>query len=254
MPSNYFISDATARRYADARPNLNALFNDELLRHTGRVSLAADVGCGTGMSTRALAEVADIVYGLDPSLAMLSNADPHPRCSYCAGVAEAMPFADHSVQLVTAGLALHWFHRDNFFSEVERVLVPDGCLFVYNTWFAGRMVGEPRFGGWLQDRYLKKYPVPPRDSRPLEGTAELETIASWTVEAKAPMSSTQLALYLTTQSNVTAVVDQGEETLSMATTWLESELSPIFRQSVEHLEFAGNAWLLQRTSRSNSLH
>lgn len=165
-----------------------------------------------------------------------------------------MPLADRSVQLVAAGLALHWFHRENFFSEVERVLVPGGWLFVYNTWFAGRMVGEPRFAGWIQDRYLMKYAVPPRDSRPFEGAAELETIASWTVEATTPMSSTQLALYLTTQSNVTAVVDRGEETLSMATSWLESELSPIFRQSVEYLEFAGNAWLLQHVSPNNGLH
>lgn len=45
--------------------------------------------------------------------------------------AEIIPFGDRTVQLVSAGAALHWFQLDAFFSEVRRVLCNNGILVVY---------------------------------------------------------------------------------------------------------------------------
>jgi SAM-dependent methyltransferase len=100
MATNYFSLPAIAERYAYARPHLDPRFNEVLLRHTGRLGRVADFGCGTGLSSRALAEVADSVVGLDSSVAMLEDADAHPRVRYCAGVAETTPFAGGSFELV----------------------------------------------------------------------------------------------------------------------------------------------------------
>lgn len=42
--------------------------------------------------------------------------------------AEELPFADTSVDLVTAMSAFHWFDRPRFLQEACRVLKPGGCL------------------------------------------------------------------------------------------------------------------------------
>ncbi len=43
-------------------------------------------------------------------------------------LAHQSPLADHSVDLITVGQALHWFEFDLFFKEVERVAKPNAVL------------------------------------------------------------------------------------------------------------------------------
>lgn len=47
-------------------------------------------------------------------------------------VAEELPFADGSVDLMTAMSAFHWFDRPRFLREAHRVLKPRGCLALLN--------------------------------------------------------------------------------------------------------------------------
>ncbi|CAJ1078818.1 putative methyltransferase DDB_G0268948 [Xyrichtys novacula] len=47
-------------------------------------------------------------------------------------VAEDLPFADSSVDLVTAMSAFHWFDRPRFLKEAHRVLKPRGCMAFLN--------------------------------------------------------------------------------------------------------------------------
>lgn len=250
MAINYFSSPAIAERYAYARPNLNPRFNAELLRHTGQLTRVADFGCGTGLSSRALTEVASTVVGLDPSLAMLEHAQSHPQVLYCAGVAEATAFASSSFELLAAALALHWFDRDLFLEEAARVLAPGGWLFIYNTWFSGTMRDRPEFASWNQAQYMNRYPAPLRSERaiamPDAPAPGFSLCASWGIEADVPMSRDQLAHYLTTQSNVSAVLERGEETLEETTEWLSDAVAPFFRNHEEVFPFGGSAWLLQR--------
>ncbi len=44
--------------------------------------------------------------------------------------AETLPVPAGSARLVTVAQALHWFDLARFFSEVRRVLAPDGVLAV----------------------------------------------------------------------------------------------------------------------------
>lgn len=44
------------------------------------------------------------------------------------GTAEELPFASGEVDLVTAMTAAHWFDRQKFLQEADRVLRPGGCL------------------------------------------------------------------------------------------------------------------------------
>lgn len=44
------------------------------------------------------------------------------------GPAEELPFGPGEVDLVTAMTAAHWFERQKFLVEADRVLRPGGCL------------------------------------------------------------------------------------------------------------------------------
>lgn len=51
-----------------------------------------------------------------------------PHCSNRECPAEELPFANGEVDLVTAMTAAHWFDRQRFLQEADRVLRPGGCL------------------------------------------------------------------------------------------------------------------------------
>jgi SAM-dependent methyltransferase len=60
----------------------------------------------------------------------------------CAALAEQTPLADRSVDLVVVAAALHWFDLERFYSEVRRVMTPDGVLaaWAYSLLSAGAEV------------------------------------------------------------------------------------------------------------------
>src|SRR3954470_24399043 len=91
---NPFIGASVAARYAAARPALH----DEALRliasRIPRAHRALDMGCGTGLSTRAARSVADLVVGVDRSSDMLREVDRAPGTPYVLAAAERLPFGD----------------------------------------------------------------------------------------------------------------------------------------------------------------
>ncbi|XP_028292842.1 putative methyltransferase DDB_G0268948 [Gouania willdenowi] len=97
--------------------------------------LALDVGCGSGQGTLLLAKHFESVVGTDVSPAQIEVAQQHamaPNITYRHCLAEDLPIADSSVDLVTAMSSFHWFDRQRFLQEVHRVLKPNGCLALLN--------------------------------------------------------------------------------------------------------------------------
>ncbi|XP_078537436.1 putative methyltransferase DDB_G0268948 [Lissotriton helveticus] len=97
-------------------------------------ALVADVGCGSGQSTRGLAPYFQKVVGVDESKAQISEAKQNTlgsNISYCISTAEQLPFEDGSVDVVTSTTAVHWFNFEKFMKESDRVLKPNGCLILH---------------------------------------------------------------------------------------------------------------------------
>lgn len=90
--------------------------------------LAADVGAGTGISARLLADRGPRVLAVEPNEAMRAAAAPHPRVTWRRGTAEATGLDAGSVDLIVSAQAFHWFREEEALREFHRVLRSGGRL------------------------------------------------------------------------------------------------------------------------------
>jgi ubiquinone/menaquinone biosynthesis C-methylase UbiE len=95
-------------------------------------SVIADIAFGTGIFTRMLVENGNRVFGVEPN-AEMRRAGEQLLESYSgfisvAGTAEATTLAEHSVDIITAAQAAHWFDREKARREFGRILKPGGWL------------------------------------------------------------------------------------------------------------------------------
>ena len=107
---------------------------------TPRPTLALDLGCGAGHLSFALAPAVGSICAVDPSAAMLEQVKSEAavrgldNVATLLGSAEALPFADASVDLVaTRYSAHHWTALDAAIDEIARVLAPGGQLLVIDV-------------------------------------------------------------------------------------------------------------------------
>lgn len=87
---------------------------------------AADIGAGTGISSRLLADRGVKVWAVEPNAAMRDAAEPHPRVEWRDATAEQTGLDDRSVERVTCCQAFHWFEPDAALKEFQRILKPTG--------------------------------------------------------------------------------------------------------------------------------
>jgi SAM-dependent methyltransferase len=88
--------------------------------------VAADVGAGTGISARLLADRVGMVFAVEPNRPMREAAAPHPRVEWVDGTAEATGLPAGSVDLVLCAQAFHWFDPPVALAEFRRVLRDGG--------------------------------------------------------------------------------------------------------------------------------
>jgi ubiquinone/menaquinone biosynthesis C-methylase UbiE len=101
-----------------------------------------DIGSGTGIWARALAEAFDArVVGVEPADAMREHAQrrhPHPSVEYVAGTAESVPLPDESAAAVWASTTIHqWPDLGAAARELRRVLEP-GAPVLIRSGYPGR--------------------------------------------------------------------------------------------------------------------
>jgi SAM-dependent methyltransferase len=93
-------------------------------------SAIADIASGTGIFTRVLLDNGNPVFGVAPNAAMRQAGEEllqgYARFTSIAGTAEGTTLPDHSVDIVTAAQAAHWFDRKKARGEFLRILKPGG--------------------------------------------------------------------------------------------------------------------------------
>lgn len=124
-----------ATAYVAARPSYPVESVDVLIDGMGDpASLAvADLGAGTGISSRVIAARGPLVYAIEPNAKMRDAAAPDERVKWIDGTAEATTLPAASVDVVAAFQAWHWVDHPAGVAEARRILRPGGRLAaIYN--------------------------------------------------------------------------------------------------------------------------
>lgn len=103
-----------------------------------REHVIADIGSGTGISTRLFLDHGNSVFAVEPNSAMRQAAETsftgNVRFNSVNGTAEQTNLATNSIDFVVAGQAFHWFDRTQARGEFSRILRPSGwVLLMWNT-------------------------------------------------------------------------------------------------------------------------
>ncbi|MCB1023443.1 MAG: class I SAM-dependent methyltransferase [Acidobacteria bacterium] len=134
------MADPTTRfsnrveNYVKFRPG----YPDEIVQHLSRkidltpASVIADIGSGTGISSKIFLENRNTVYGVEPNAAMRSAAETY-LSAYdnfigIDGAAENTTLDKQSVDIITAFQAFHWFDNPAAKLEFKRILRKGGFL------------------------------------------------------------------------------------------------------------------------------
>ena len=94
-----------------------------------------DLGCGTGLSTRAWAARADEVVGVEPNVAMLERARAatrEPNVRFLEAFAADTGLTGGAADAVCCAQAFHWMEPGPVLAEAARVLRPGGVFAAYD--------------------------------------------------------------------------------------------------------------------------
>jgi len=173
--------DATQRfssrveKYVRYRPGYPPEMLQALLADCGLAPewIVADIGSGTGLLTRLFLQNGNRVFGVEPNADMRRAGEEflaeYEKFVSVDGTAEATSLAAHSVDMVLAGQAAHWFDPKNARAEFVRILKPAGWLvLVWNE----RLMNSPFLREYEQ--LLLAYGTDYQDVRHEQTTANLD--------------------------------------------------------------------------------
>jgi ubiquinone/menaquinone biosynthesis C-methylase UbiE len=183
--------DAIARYGVDEGSegwNHSIHYHDFLLSHLPqRREAALDVGCGTGVFTRALAPLFARVEGVDLSVQSVRLARQrscgHANVSYCQGEFMSTPYQESGYDCIVSIATLHHLPLDTALAKMNQLLRPGGALLVLDlyreatitdyavsavavpaNWFLSRRHGEKPASdelrnAWKEHERFDRYPT-----------------------------------------------------------------------------------------------
>jgi len=242
---NPFGTEDMAAGYARYRPPIHARILERVRSHLPvPVRRALDVGCGAGLSTRALHELAEHCIGIEPAEAMLERSGAVAAGDdFVVGVAEAIPVAKGSINLVSAAGSLNYVNVELFFGEAARVLQPDGVLVIYD--FSPGKSFRERTGleQWFS-RFEQRYPPPPNEALELDPgilarlNSGFQIRSQEHLEISVPLSAGFYLNYVRTETNVAWAARNGVPRASIRS-WCEDTLGPLWEGSAHEVVFQG---------------
>ena len=249
-----FDQKRIAEGYAKDRPYLHPLVFDEMhkdLNITGVFVHGLDVGCGAGLSTKALKKVCKTVTGTDISKEMIAMChvlyQEEGYDFFCSG-AETVNAPDNSFDIVSAAGMINWIDENAFLTNLQRIMSDNGLLFIYDFWITDRMVGNERYTDWYQNCYLKEFPKPPRKEYrwTQQMMPEFVTIVKQTdVELSYEFDLDAFIRLMMIQSNVNVQIEQGTRSENEVRQWFYETLIPVWGEGTQTLMFEGYNWYLR---------
>lgn len=110
----------------------------------------ADVGAGTGISSKLFLDAGYCVTAVEPNAAMRAAMTEWlgsvPGFRAVAGRSDATGLPDHGIDLATVAQAFHWFDPENTRREFRRILRSRGLVAIW--WNSRRLTGTPFLEGY----------------------------------------------------------------------------------------------------------
>jgi SAM-dependent methyltransferase len=100
-----------------------------------RPRLVVDLGSGTGLATRAWADRAEEIVGIEPSEQMrlrAEDATEAPNVRYVQAFADQTGLPGANADIVTCSQSFHWMEPGPTLAEVARILRPGGIFAAYD--------------------------------------------------------------------------------------------------------------------------
>lgn len=209
-----------------------------------------DVGCGAGLSTKALKLICRSVTGTDCSEEMIAVAkelsELEPDYKFLTCNAEEIGVIDNKFDIVTAAGVIQWVDRSVFLQELKKILKKDSSLLIYDFWITDKMKDNTSYTAWWNEKYSNEFPRPPRnesvwkDDDLQKDGFYIVTQSQLDMEYEFDLQS--FITFMMIQSNVNAKIDSGEKSLEEVRAWFEDSLTKIFVKEKEKLAFAGYRW------------
>ncbi|WP_029319763.1 class I SAM-dependent methyltransferase [Butyrivibrio sp. AE3004] len=257
MDNKSFDSKRIALGYAK-RPWLHKSVIEQLkadcnLDADYKFSNGLDVGCGAGLSTKALRLICDKVTGTDIADAMVEVCKElygeDPAYSFYVAKAEETKMPENKYDIVTAAGCINWVDEKKFMYNMSEVLADNGLIVIYDFGITDQMTGNENYTKWYRDEYLKKFPKPPRkenkwnqDDLPegfiMEKQAEYDMEYSFDLET--------FVDFMLIQSNVNAQIENGSVSTEKARDWMKKTLYPVFEDEQKQLIFYGYSWYIRK--------
>ena len=123
--------------YKESRPTYPAEIFEEIYKfHTRNPAagwdFAVDVGTGNGQTAQVISSRFKSVIGCDPSQDMMDKAESGKVVYKVSNAEEFSKLVEpHSVDLITASTAAHWFDMPKFYNECLKALKPTGTVAIY---------------------------------------------------------------------------------------------------------------------------
>jgi SAM-dependent methyltransferase len=120
--------------------------------HITPAMTVADIASGTGFLAEIFLRHGNPVIGIEPNAEMRAAGQHYlrnyPNFTSLSATAEATTLPPHSVDLITAGQAFHWFDRERSRREFVRVLKPQGWVML--AWNIARYDRSPFMSAYEQ--------------------------------------------------------------------------------------------------------
>jgi ubiquinone/menaquinone biosynthesis C-methylase UbiE len=257
MNSKSFDSKRIAEGYAK-RPWLHKSVMDALRTDLGlsadyRYKNGLDVGCGAGLSTKALRLICDKVTGTDIAEAMVEACrdiyGEDGAYSFYTAKAEETMIPSEKYDIVTAAGCINWVDEKRFMENMKEVVADNGMIVIYDFGITDRMKDNSDYTTWYRDEYLAKFPKPPRKENKwtqqdlLEGLV-MEKQTEYDMEYAFNLDS--FVDFMMIQSNVNSRVESGEIAEEEARSWMKQSLSKIFGDQEKTLIFYGYSWYIRK--------
>lgn len=108
---------------------LDFLLSENIIRSNSTI---ADIGSGTGISSEPFLKMGHKVFAVEPNKEMRTAAEnllnTYSNFVSLDASAEHTTLQDHSVDVIIAGQAFHWFDKEKAKQEFRRILKPNGYV------------------------------------------------------------------------------------------------------------------------------